>query len=544
MKIVTTEMDAHLAQDVTTLATCWKVTRTDGVVLGFTDHDLDLIIDGVTFIASSGYFRSAIANSATTAVDNLEVNGFLDDQLISEADLRNGAYDYATVEIFAVNWADLTIGIVRLRYGLFGEVNFYPSGLFIVELRGLTQLYAQTIGFVYQPECRRDLGDEWCKFKLLPDLRVSVNDYAIGDRVLIPLDATQVKVSIPIQNASFESGDTYVTDWSSSGACYRRGANLNLSPEDGNYYLLPAGGDTTNNVPIPLVISPVTTSEIDAGLYNIEVDCQTACENFGWSSNVTIQFLDASDAHIVGTDLTTGMLENRPERMWIARTLVGDVPVGARSFNIILSYDHVAEQQASANKAVFDNLSAFLTKKTFTADDLRNYNGVEFECTVAGVTDAAVPDVTGATIGSTITDGTATWECKAPKYSFLGTVNIVIDNTTFSVTGIDVVDDWFEFGVIYFYDGPNAGRAMEIKSWNNTTKMPVTLLPLMYTPEPGNKFKITVGCDKSREICFSRFDNILNFRGEPDIPGTDNYFKVGGLGVGSGLDGGGGGTIL
>jgi hypothetical protein len=37
----------HLADEVTTLATCWKSTRRDGAVLGFTDHLRDLELDGV-----------------------------------------------------------------------------------------------------------------------------------------------------------------------------------------------------------------------------------------------------------------------------------------------------------------------------------------------------------------------------------------------------------------------------------------------------------------------------------------------------------------
>ena len=39
----------HLAGGVTTLARCWRVVRRDGVSLGFTDHDGDLVFNGVTF---------------------------------------------------------------------------------------------------------------------------------------------------------------------------------------------------------------------------------------------------------------------------------------------------------------------------------------------------------------------------------------------------------------------------------------------------------------------------------------------------------------
>jgi hypothetical protein len=47
MKTTTSALAAHLAGEVTTLATCWQITRCDAVVLGSTDHIRDLEIDGV-----------------------------------------------------------------------------------------------------------------------------------------------------------------------------------------------------------------------------------------------------------------------------------------------------------------------------------------------------------------------------------------------------------------------------------------------------------------------------------------------------------------
>ena len=73
MKTISTALAQHLAGEVTTLATCWQITRRDGVVLGFTDHVRDLEVDGVTYQAASGYTRTAIRGTADLAVDNLDV---------------------------------------------------------------------------------------------------------------------------------------------------------------------------------------------------------------------------------------------------------------------------------------------------------------------------------------------------------------------------------------------------------------------------------------------------------------------------------------
>ncbi|MEX0628291.1 MAG: DUF2163 domain-containing protein, partial [Cucumibacter sp.] len=40
---------AHVESGATTLATCWRLIRTDGVVMGFTDHDVTLNFDGTDF---------------------------------------------------------------------------------------------------------------------------------------------------------------------------------------------------------------------------------------------------------------------------------------------------------------------------------------------------------------------------------------------------------------------------------------------------------------------------------------------------------------
>ncbi len=198
-------MKDHIASQVTSICTCWKVTRLDGKVFGFTDHDVDLTIDGLNYNASSGFFRSAITNTATTAADNLEVKGFLDDEQITEEELRNGAFDFATVEIFAVNWADLSQGKVKLRYGIFGETTLTPIGLFTVELRGLTQLFSQTVGEIFTAACRADLGDKRCKIQLIPPVRGGNTKYSVNDRVLCRVDGSHVsRLRLPLQNPTFE----------------------------------------------------------------------------------------------------------------------------------------------------------------------------------------------------------------------------------------------------------------------------------------------------------------------------------------------------
>jgi uncharacterized phage protein (TIGR02218 family) len=161
MKIITTDLATHLAGEVTTLATCWKLIRRDTTILGFTDHDKNLVINGLTYYAATGFTPSAVANNSELSVDNLDVEGVLDSDAISEADILAGLYDFAEIEVFMVNYNDLTQGAINLRTGWLGEVKLGKSR-FVAEVRGLMQNLAQGIGQLYSASCRAKLGDARC----------------------------------------------------------------------------------------------------------------------------------------------------------------------------------------------------------------------------------------------------------------------------------------------------------------------------------------------------------------------------------------------
>jgi len=161
LKSISPDFAEHLAGDVTTLATCWKVTRRDAAVLGFTDHIRDLEIDGVIYRAASGYTRTAIRSTADLAVDNLDVESVFSDDGITEEDLRVGRYDFAEIRMFVVNYEDLSQGILKLRRGWLGEVSIQDD-MYVAELRGMAQKLQMTVGEIYTPDCAADLGDVRC----------------------------------------------------------------------------------------------------------------------------------------------------------------------------------------------------------------------------------------------------------------------------------------------------------------------------------------------------------------------------------------------
>ena len=165
VKAISAGLRTHLQGEVTTWATCWRVTLTDGTVYTLTDHDADLVIDGRTYLASSGYSASAVQTASDLSVDNLELVGFLDSPIIRAEDFIAGLWDYAAINIFRVNWADLSQGLMHERRGSLGEVSL-KRGQFQTELRGLMQNLTRPITELYSAGCRARLGDERCTVDL------------------------------------------------------------------------------------------------------------------------------------------------------------------------------------------------------------------------------------------------------------------------------------------------------------------------------------------------------------------------------------------
>jgi uncharacterized phage protein (TIGR02218 family) len=159
------ELQASYAKGTTTLATCVKITRRDGVVLCMTSHDSALEVDGVWYLPAVGYTASEVESTSELNPDNLEVTGVLKSPAITDEDIHAGVWDYAAVLLFEVDYEDTTIGINELRAGTFGEVKGGRSQ-FNAEFRGLMQAYTRRIVRLTTKDCTADLGDSRCKINL------------------------------------------------------------------------------------------------------------------------------------------------------------------------------------------------------------------------------------------------------------------------------------------------------------------------------------------------------------------------------------------
>ncbi|MCB2110659.1 DUF2163 domain-containing protein [Albidovulum sp.] len=155
---------AHLGGGATTLARAFALTRKDGTVLGFTDHDRDLSFDGITFRADTGMTARALQQSTGLSVDNTEAFGALSSDAIREEDILAGRYDGAEVRGWLVNWADVSMRVLQFR-GSLGEIT-RSGGAFTAEMRGIAEGLNETQGLIFHGRCSAVLGDGRCRVDL------------------------------------------------------------------------------------------------------------------------------------------------------------------------------------------------------------------------------------------------------------------------------------------------------------------------------------------------------------------------------------------
>jgi uncharacterized phage protein (TIGR02218 family) len=152
---------AHLASGTTTLCRCWRLARADGVVMGFTDHDRELVFGGLAYSAMTGLAASGDVTKAGLAVGGLEIAGALSSAGLEAGDLEDGVYDGAAVELWLVNWRSPEERVL-LRRGTLGEVT-REDGAFSAEVRGPMQALETIRGRVFGKGCDADLGDGRCR---------------------------------------------------------------------------------------------------------------------------------------------------------------------------------------------------------------------------------------------------------------------------------------------------------------------------------------------------------------------------------------------
>ena len=182
---------AKIDARATSFCVCTKITRVDGVIDAWTDHDRPLSIDAdglgaVTYLPARSFNRSAVSASGSLEVDSLTLEAVLAademDDGFAEDEIIGRQYDDAHVIVFVADWSDATV-VRRLRKGTLGLVSRRDFGV-SVELRGLTQALATNVCSLTSTRCRSDFGAtgkgtaSGCRFPLAPPAWQASHAYA------------------------------------------------------------------------------------------------------------------------------------------------------------------------------------------------------------------------------------------------------------------------------------------------------------------------------------------------------------------------------
>jgi len=170
-----------LAQELVTLAFCWRLERRDGVTIGLTSHDRDLGIGGVVYKAAPGLVPSAIRKGIGLEPESMELKGALTSDAISKSDLRSGKWDGAALELHLTEWSEPGALWLELMRGELGTVE-QEGESFAVELSGPVAVLGKAFAPETSPGCRARLGDSACRVDLALHQRI-VSISAMADQV-------------------------------------------------------------------------------------------------------------------------------------------------------------------------------------------------------------------------------------------------------------------------------------------------------------------------------------------------------------------------
>lgn len=158
-------MTDWFARPLTALAFLWRLERGDGVAIGFTSHDRDLVREDFTYRSAPGLMPSAVERSDGLEVGSVELGGALTSDALTEDDFRSGRWDGAGLWLYAADWEDADAALVLIARGELGAVEL-RDGAFSVALRGPVAMLDAPVVEVTSPECRAVLGDGRCRIDL------------------------------------------------------------------------------------------------------------------------------------------------------------------------------------------------------------------------------------------------------------------------------------------------------------------------------------------------------------------------------------------
>lgn len=131
-----------------------KIVLQNGDILGFTDNENVLTVDGVQYQPAPGLQRLRLTITGNAEVSNQEFgSAWLD---VPESDLKGGLFDNAEVEVAWCSWFHPEYGKLSVFTGTLGEISWSDEG-FKADVVNQMKNLELILGNMYTAQCRHSL---------------------------------------------------------------------------------------------------------------------------------------------------------------------------------------------------------------------------------------------------------------------------------------------------------------------------------------------------------------------------------------------------
>lgn len=279
----------------------------------------------------------------------------------------------------------------------------------------------------------------------------------------------------------------------------------------GTYMLV--GGDNSSGVQstygvyqniVLLTAWDIPSADVDAGRW---AGIFSMTNVFGDTTSAVRAVLDWKNAGGTSIETQTVIDWTTNGSAPIKQTLTGvfAVPVSARSVYVYL-YARSPVGSSAANVG-FDDIKFYIL-------DACSASSKDPELGVGAST-----TVFDYTSGAFTFDGNLIWKAHTHHIAY-DVVASVTDKKNFAATTLTGSDGAHNTALIRWISGANAGRKNVVRVWTESGKGIKTYFDQMHNIQAGDRFQIIAPCFRRyTEDCITRFDNAVNFRGFPFLPG-------------------------
>jgi len=269
------------SQQVMRLSYAWQITRVDGTILRFTDHNRVVTIDSNEYTPVGGFDSSAYREQDALRESEIQFNGVIQSSYVIEADLIAGRYEEAEVLEYLFDWRVPWAGSIQTTKFWISNLKFNGE-VWQASLTDVSRYLRQRVGEVFGRTCPHQLGDSRCGVNLAGFTVSSV-------RVVGMVDGEKRRI---ILANSVDLGGGFIDDYFTEGEVEMTSGDNDGLKRDVKLYTQ-ADRRIELQVPFPFIVAPGDTFDIIAGCNKLRTTCIGTFSNI--DNNGSFPFIPGND---------------------------------------------------------------------------------------------------------------------------------------------------------------------------------------------------------------------------------------------------------